>query len=288
MRRHLEGLVLAGLVLASAGAAPGPVRAEPPPWPEFTFRRVKPPAPGASRRITVQIEPRATVVPAALGPPTAPLARAPDAAAEPPPGNAAQPGPAWFWSRVSPALSDSRPGRLAPALEALGEAPPGEAVRAPRLQLLQDIAEAHGRAILSATVGTRVSPALALAVIGVESGGRGRALSPKGALGLMQLIPATARRFGVADAADPVANIRGGVAYLDWLMGEFGGDPVLVLAAYNAGEGAVRAHGGVPPYLETRDYVPKVLAAWAVARGLCRTPPELISDGCVFRAKGRG
>jgi len=67
-------------------------------------------------------------------------------------------------------------------------------------------------------------------------------------------------------------------------MREFDGDPLMVIAAYNAGENAVRRNGGVPPYAETRDYVPKVLAAWQVARGLCATPPELVSDACVFVA----
>jgi soluble lytic murein transglycosylase-like protein len=76
------------------------------------------------------------------------------------------------------------------------------------------------------------------------------------------------------------------VAYLDWLLGRFGGDPILAIAAYNAGEGAVDDNGGVPPYRETRAYVPKVLAAFAVARGLCLTPPELVSDGCVFAVNG--
>jgi soluble lytic murein transglycosylase-like protein len=99
----------------------------------------------------------------------------------------------------------------------------------------------------------------------------------------MQLIPATAERFGVSDSTDPVQNIKGGVAYLDWLMKEFDNDPVMVLAAYNAGEGAVRNNGGVPPYAETRDYVPKVLAAWQVAQGLCVSPPMLVTDPCVFR-----
>ena len=80
-------------------------------------------------------------------------------------------------------------------------------------------------------------------------------------------------------------NIKGGVTYLDWLLQEFGGDPVLALAGYNAGEGAVTEHGGVPPYKETRGYVPKVLAAWNVARQLCLTPPVLVSDGCVFNAR---
>jgi soluble lytic murein transglycosylase-like protein len=90
----------------------------------------------------------------------------------------------------------------------------------------------------------------------------------------------------VTDATDPAQNIKGGVAYLDWLMGEFDGDPLLVLAAYNAGEGSVRRYEGVPPFDETRAYVPKVLAAWSVARSLCKTPPELISDGCAFALQG--
>jgi soluble lytic murein transglycosylase-like protein len=85
-----------------------------------------------------------------------------------------------------------------------------------------------------------------------------------------------------------VQNIRGGVAYLDWLMGEFNNDPLMVLAAYNAGEGAVRSNQGVPPFAETRDYVPKVLAAWQVAKGLCQTPPELVSDPCVFKIIAAG
>ena len=86
----------------------------------------------------------------------------------------------------------------------------------------------------------------------------------------------------MTDRLLPAESIRGGVAYLDWLLGHFDGDPILAVAAYNAGEGAVRDNGGVPPYRETRAYVPKVLAAWTVARGLCVTPPELASDGCVF------
>jgi soluble lytic murein transglycosylase-like protein len=124
---------------------------------------------------------------------------------------------------------------------------------------------------------------LVLAVIGIESAGKADAVSSAGAVGLMQLIPDTAKRFGVTDSTNTVQNIKGGVAYLDWLMTEFDHDPVLVLAAYNAGEGAVKANSGVPPYPETRDYVPKVLAAWQVAQGLCVSPPELMTDPCVFR-----
>lgn len=98
----------------------------------------------------------------------------------------------------------------------------------------------------------------------------------------MQLMPDTAAKLGVADSFDPDENIKGGIAFLDALMRAYGGDPVLVLAGYNAGQTAVANAGGVPPFAETRDYVPKVLAAFEVARALCKTPPMMISDGCVF------
>lgn len=258
----------------------GPLPAEtPPPFPEFSAKRVTPPKPGATKRITVQIAP----------PPPKPLPL-PQAGAEAAPipgspsGRAEGAGSyAWFWQAVSPALSASGPGRLEPALLSLGKPPQGAGVGAPRLQQLQDMAAGYGLELLKATVGTRVSPALALAVMAVESGGRSDAVSRAGAQGLMQLMPATAARFGVANALDPVQNIRGGVAFLDFLMERFDGDPILVLAGYNAGENSIPQYQGVPPYAETRDYVPKVLAAFTVAKGLCLTPPQLLSDGCVFR-----
>ncbi len=83
---------------------------------------------------------------------------------------------------------------------------------------MQEMADKYGTEILKATLGTEVSPALVLAVIGIESAGEADAVSSAGAQGLMQLIPATAERFGVTDSTDPVQNIKGGVAYLDWLM----------------------------------------------------------------------
>ncbi|MDX1780487.1 MAG: lytic transglycosylase domain-containing protein [Thalassovita sp.] len=252
----------------------GPVRAEgPTPYADFTFKRVKPPKPG-QKRITVQIDPAEQA--AALKP----VAKAEAAVAE----SAALGRFGWFWDTVSPEIAQAKAGRLEPALVALGNPPSGQAVKTPRLDELLPIVRDQGTAMLINTVGTRVSPALVLAVIAVESGGRSDAVSKAGAEGLMQLVPETAERFGVSDSLNAGENIRGGVAYLDWLLGEFGGDPILALAAYNAGEGAVRNHGGVPPYAETRDYVPKVLAAYSVARGLCQTPPVLISDGCVFTA----
>ncbi|WP_108886952.1 lytic transglycosylase domain-containing protein [Pseudoprimorskyibacter insulae] len=265
------------MTLAAAAAlcafCAAPILAEgPKPFPDFSAKRVKPPSKTAKKRITVQIEPVAAVKPAA---PSAPLAEAP--------GGGASARYDWFWQTVSPALADTGPGRLEPALNHLNAPPSGKGVAAPRLQALQDIAQRHGVDILKSSIGTKVSPALALAVISVESGGAVDAQSGAGAQGLMQLMPATATRFGVEDSFDAAQNISGGVKFLDFLMEKFQGDPILVLAGYNAGENSIANHGGVPPFAETRDYVPKVLAAFSVARGLCMTPPELVSDGCVFR-----
>ncbi len=99
---------------------------------------------------------------------------------------------------------------------------------------------------------------LALALIWAESAFNASALSPARAQGLMQLIPETAERFGVKRPFNPDENVKGGLAYLRWLLAYFQGDVPLVLAAYNAGEGAVEKHRGIPPYNETRDYVKKI------------------------------
>jgi hypothetical protein len=107
----------------------------------------------------------------------------------------------------------------------------------------------------------QLSPALVLAVMAQESNFDPLAESPKKAMGLMQLIPETAARFRVTRITDPSQNIRGGMAYLRWLLAYFEGDVMLALAAYNAGEGAVDRYLGVPPYAETRLYVRKILAA---------------------------
>jgi soluble lytic murein transglycosylase-like protein len=103
-----------------------------------------------------------------------------------------------------------------------------------------------------------LAPELIKAVALVESGFDTHAVSPKGAQGLMQLMPATARQYGVTDAFDPLQNLRAGTIHLRKLLDEFGGDLTLALAAYNAGSGAVRRHGGVPAYRETQEYVRKV------------------------------
>lgn len=259
----------------------------------FSFKRLKVSDNLPGKRITVQIDPVEQARVLALLPKIEPH---PEKSA-PVAGNPSQAGPlpaapkgtayGWFWEKV-PAGQNEVQGRFPLALATLSQGPGGASVAAPRLQRLQEIATSYGTEILAATIGTEVSPALVLAVIGIESAGRADAVSSAGAQGLMQLIPATAARFGVADSKDAGQNIKGGVAYLDWLMKEFNRDPLMVLAAYNAGEGAVKANGGVPPYAETRDYVPKVLAAWAVAQGLCLSPPELVTDPCVFKVLSAG
>lgn len=101
------------------------------------------------------------------------------------------------------------------------------------------------------------------AIVTVESAYDPQARSHAGALGLMQVIPATGKRFGANDLFDPLQNLRAGTAYLAWLKRRFGGDLTLMLAAYNAGEGAVQRHGNrVPPFNETRQYVRKVTALY--------------------------
>lgn len=103
-----------------------------------------------------------------------------------------------------------------------------------------------------------IEPRLALAIAAAESNFNIMARSPKGALGVMQLIPDTAARFGVKKPFDPGQNIRGGLSYLRWLLAYYQGDVLLAVAAYNAGEGAVDRYRGIPPYLETVFYVKRI------------------------------
>src|SRR6185503_18666431 len=113
-----------------------------------------------------------------------------------------------------------------------------------------------------------LDPKLVEAVIRVESAFDSRAVSGKGALGLMQLMPGTATELGVENAFDVEENLRGGTAYLRSLLDRFSGDVSLALAGYNAGPGAVEKYQGIPPYQETTDYVRRVLAAYGT------TPPR--------------
>jgi soluble lytic murein transglycosylase-like protein len=114
----------------------------------------------------------------------------------------------------------------------------------------------------------QVDPLLVRSLMQVESNFNPAALSPKGAQGLMQLIPATAQRFGVTDPFDSKQNIEGGVKYLRHLQDLFPSDLRLSLAAYNAGEGAVAKYGAIPPYKETVDYVQKVHQRYSTAKGI--------------------
>ncbi len=118
-------------------------------------------------------------------------------------------------------------------------------------QLIRQAAQHHG-----------VSEGLVKAIMHTESGFNIHARSPVGAQGLMQLMPATARRFNVSNAYDPQQNIFGGVKYLSWLLKRFNGDTRLAIAAYNAGEGNVDKYGDVPPFRETRDYVKRVTSRY--------------------------
>jgi soluble lytic murein transglycosylase-like protein len=115
-------------------------------------------------------------------------------------------------------------------------------------QMIRELARRHG-----------VSPALVKAVVTVESDFDPKAVSAKGARGLMQLMPGTAAELGVDDIYDPRGNLDGGIRHLRGLLDRYDGDVRLALAAYNAGEEAVRRHGGIPPYPETRQYVRRVL-----------------------------
>ena len=118
--------------------------------------------------------------------------------------------------------------------------------------------EAYAAEVRAAALEFGVEEAVVRAIIHAESAFRPNAVSHAGAQGLMQLIPATASRFGVGDVFDPNQNIRGGVQYLAWLLKRFNNDLTLAAAGYNAGEGAVDRHGGVPPYAETQRYVVRV------------------------------
>jgi soluble lytic murein transglycosylase-like protein len=123
----------------------------------------------------------------------------------------------------------------------------------------------------------KVPPPLARAIIEAESNFDPDAVSAKNAQGLMQLIPETAARFRVKNPFDPAQNIRGGLAYLRWLLAYFEGDVALVAAAYNAGERTVERYRGVPPYEETRAYVQRILASVGAFRqpfDASATPPS--------------
>jgi NO-binding membrane sensor protein with MHYT domain len=155
-------------------------------------------------------------------------------------------------ARAAMAATLARPAAFAgPAPVPKGPAAPGRDIAA----LATEIATAQ-----------KVDPLLVLAVIAAESSFQSDAVSPGNAQGLMQLMPETARRFGARDPLDPAQNIRAGTLYLRWLLATFEGDLSLVLAAYNAGEGAVMHYGGVPPFPETRAYLRRIRTLYPAER----------------------
>jgi soluble lytic murein transglycosylase-like protein len=165
----------------------------------------------------------------------------------------------------------------APPTPASPAASRSAAIGKPYQLLIERTAERH-----------QLDPLLLEALVEVESGRNAEAVSPKGARGLGQLMPGTARRFDVADVHDPAENLDGAARYLAWLIERYQGDLTLALAAYNAGEGAVDRHLGVPPYAETRAYVRKVLSRAGLKEGTARRkgpdPVRLLrqTDGTVL------
>ncbi len=143
----------------------------------------------------------------------------------------------------------------------------------PYINIIHDVADTY-----------QLSAELLKAIIKVESNYKHRAVSPKGAQGLMQLMPATAKRFGVSDVFDPEENITGGVKFLRYLFDEFGENNLeLVLAGYNAGEEAVRKYGNkIPPYTETRQYVKKIMSLYVPTAKYKQT-----KSGTIYRYVGK-
>jgi len=124
------------------------------------------------------------------------------------------------------------------------------------------------RLVTEAAARYRLDPCLIISVMGAESRYNRLAVSPKGASGLMQLMPETAARFGVRNIFDPRENIMAGADYLRWLLDRFGGNVRLALAGYNAGEGSVESHGlQIPPFIETRNYVQEIYARYSRIHG---------------------
>ena len=182
-------------------------------------------------------------------------------------------------------LPDSSPGRLTSVIRA--DHRTGKLVRV--VQTTPGHAQSPS-AFFSATVDRiateqAIPPELIHSVIKAESNYNPFAVSPKGAKGIMQLVPETARRFGVSNTFDAVENIQGGARYLKYLLDIYHGDYPLALAAYNAGEGAVAKHGGVPPYPETQNYVHAVRTELEKATVGSREPKP--QEGAVGNGEAR-
>lgn len=252
--RLLAALLAAALIL---GLAPADGAAE---TRGRSFKLVKPPQLGVKRRLTITN----TLTPL---PPQRGRRRA------------AQHG--WFWRSASTGIGAADPARFATLAGVAGARLGGEN----RRRLVETVSDTWGAEIAAAAQGAGVSEALLIAVIAAESAGDPRAVSPAGAQGLAQLMPDTAKRFSVADPFEPAENLRGSADYLSTLLKMFDEDALLALAGYNAGENAVIRHQGVPPYAETRDYVPIVLGFYNQARDLCAAAPDSPRAPCEIAAR---
>lgn len=176
----------------------------------------------------------------------------------------------------------SGPSRGGPGPEGRGlDGPPPRPLSLPRPRASSGSVDLRGLVEREAR-SQGLDPALVMAVVEAESSWRVDAVSPKGAMGLMQLMPGTARMLGVEDPFDPEQNVWGGVRYLRMMVDRYGGRLDLALAAYNAGPGAVDRYGGIPPYEETRSYVDRVLRLYRSYRG------EALGGGDEGGAGGRG
>jgi soluble lytic murein transglycosylase-like protein len=180
-------------------------------------------------------------------------------------------------------LSNKRPGATAPLPSYA--VPKADGVRATR-SVVSSRAQAYDELISEHSKAHGVRPGLVRAVMQVESGFNPYARSPKGAMGLMQLMPATARQYGVKNPFNPAENVRAGVAYLRELLDRYDNKEELALAAYNAGPGAVDKHGQtVPPYRETRSYVAQI--SKMSPPSVTRVPGTTIYKGTDVTADGR-
>jgi len=181
---------------------------------------------------------------------------------------------AWFWTEAMPAATSDHDGVAAGLVRHIVDRRSRGLPTFGSVDVGADIYMRFRDEIDTAATETGLSPAVITSVIAIESAGVATATSPKGAMGLMQLMPATAERFGVKSAYSPQENISGGARYLAELLKLHHGDFVLALASYNAGEGAVDKHAGVPPYRETRDYVAKFFSVYATTKSVCKNEPD--------------
>jgi len=252
--------------LALANAQP--IRAAEP-FVDFTFKRIKPTANTGGKRITIQILPDTTPAPDQDAP-----------TAQPPPNMQN-----WFWAKIAPGMTESGPGRFTKAVEVIRTASQVSNDFTPSLQVLHGLAARYGKDILLATLGSDLSPAFVLALISVEPEGEAPNRSGDGADKAVHLSANQFQSLPSPGAESNSAILTATVNYMQTLMDKYDRDPILALAAYHSGAEQIAAYQGVPPTAGVRTYVPRVIATWQVARTLCKTPPELFSDGCVFDVK---